>query len=101
VAKQADGACRAAIKTDAHSPGKATVNRSASGGRRWRCGKHLPAAGQGGNMKESDLPLVRGGKLPKEALHWLAEVEKHFSGTTRDIIVIRQKPISPSPREAK
>jgi len=52
-------------------------------------------------MKESDLPLVRGAKPSKEALHWLAEVEKHFSGTTRDIIVIRQKPISPSPREAK
>ena len=52
-------------------------------------------------MKEGDLPLVRGGKLPKETLHWLAEVEKHFPGTTRDIIVIRRKPISPSPREAK
>ena len=49
-------------------------------------------------MKEGDLPLVRGGKLPQEALHWLAEVEKHFPGTTRDIIVIRQKPISPSTR---
>ena len=57
------------------------------------------AAGQRGNMKEGDLLLVRGGKLPKEALHWLAEVEKHFPGTTRDIIVIRRKPISPSPRE--
>jgi len=52
-------------------------------------------------MKEGDLLLVRGGKLPKEALHWLAEVEKHFPGTTRDIIVIRRKPISPSPRETK
>jgi hypothetical protein len=51
-------------------------------------------------MKEGDLPLVRGGALPKEALHWLAEVEKHFPGTTRDIIIIRRKPISPSPREA-
>ena len=52
-------------------------------------------------MKEGDLPLVRGGKLPKEAVHWLAEVEIHFPATTRDIVVIRQKPISPSPREAK
>jgi len=52
-------------------------------------------------MKEGGLPLVRGGKLPKETLHWLAEVEKHFPGTTRDTIVIRRKPISPSPREAK
>jgi hypothetical protein len=57
-----------------------------------------PSAGQGGNVKEGDLPLVRGGKLPKEAPRWLAEVEKHFPGTTRDIIVIRQKPISRSTR---
>lgn len=45
-------------------------------------------------MKEGDLPLVRGGKLPKGALHWLAEVEKRFPGATRDIIVIRRKPIA-------
>jgi hypothetical protein len=29
-------------------------------------------------MKEGDLPLVRGGKLPKEALHWLEESKKIF-----------------------
>jgi hypothetical protein len=49
-------------------------------------------------MKERDLPLVRGGKLPKQALRWLADVEKHFPGATRDIIVVRQKPFSPLPR---
>jgi hypothetical protein len=49
-------------------------------------------------MKERDLPLVRGDKLPKQALRWLAEVEKHFPDTTKDIILIRQKPVSPLPR---
>jgi len=52
-------------------------------------------------MKEIDLTLVRGGKLPKEALRWLAEVEKYFPGTTKDIIVIRQKPISSLPRSGE
>jgi hypothetical protein len=52
-------------------------------------------------MKEIDLPLVRGGKLPKEALRWLAGVEKYFPGTTKDIIVIRQKPISSLPRNGE
>jgi len=42
-------------------------------------------------MKESDLPLVRGGKLPAEALPWLAEVERVFPGATKDIIVVRTK----------
>ena len=51
-------------------------------------------------MKEGDLPLVRGGTLPKEALHWLAEVERVFPGATKDIILVR-KPISASPRETK
>jgi hypothetical protein len=40
-------------------------------------------------MKESDLPLVRGGKLPKEALPWLEEVERVFPGSTQDIIIVR------------
>jgi hypothetical protein len=40
-------------------------------------------------MKESDLALVRGGKLPKEALRWLTEVEKYFPGTTKDIVIVR------------
>jgi hypothetical protein len=44
-------------------------------------------------MKRGDLPLVRGGKLPEEALRWLAEVERVFPGATKDIIVVR-KPIS-------
>jgi hypothetical protein len=50
------------------------------------------------SMKASELTLVRGGKLPKQALHWLSEVEKHFPGATKDIIVVRQKPISSLPR---
>jgi hypothetical protein len=47
-----------------------------------------------------DFRLVRGGKLPKEALPWLEEVERLFPGATKDIIIVR-KPNSPSPREAK
>ena len=50
-------------------------------------------------MKESDLPLVRGGKILLAALRWLAEVERVFPGTTKDLIIVRQKPISPSARE--
>ena len=41
-------------------------------------------------MKESDLPLVRGGKLPRGALKWLEEVERSFPGATKDLILIRQ-----------
>ena len=52
----------------------------------------------GENMKESDLPLVRGGKIPPAALRWLAEVERVFPGAAKDLILIRQKPISPSTR---
>jgi hypothetical protein len=48
-------------------------------------------------MKESELPLVRGGKIPAAALRWLAEVERVFPGTTKDIISVR-KPNSLSPR---
>jgi len=47
-------------------------------------------------MKETDFPLVRGGKIPKEALLWLAEVERVFPGATKDIIIVR--PASPFPR---
>src|SRR5262249_19621145 len=49
-------------------------------------------------LKEADFPLVRGGKIPRAALLWLAEVERVFPGTTKDIIIVRQKPISPTPR---
>jgi hypothetical protein len=42
-------------------------------------------------MKASDIPLVRGGALPQEALRWLEEVERVFPGTTKDIVII-QKP---------
>jgi hypothetical protein len=45
----------------------------------------------------NDFPLVRGGKIPPAALRWLAEVERIFSSTTKDIILIR-KPNSLSPR---
>jgi hypothetical protein len=40
-------------------------------------------------MSPNDFPLVRGGKLPKEALRWLAEVERVFPGATKDIIIVR------------
>jgi hypothetical protein len=51
-------------------------------------------------MKQSDLPLVRpiGARLSPEALQWLAEVERVFPGTAKDLIIVR-KPISSSPRE--
>jgi hypothetical protein len=51
-------------------------------------------------IKQSDLPLVRpiGARLSPEALQWLAEVERVFPGTTKDLIIVR-KPISSSPRE--
>jgi hypothetical protein len=51
-------------------------------------------------LRRGNFPLVRGGTLPPEALGWLAEVERVFPGTTKDIILVR-KPNSPSPREAK
>lgn len=49
-------------------------------------------------MKERYLPLVRGGKIPAVALRWLIELERIFPGVGRDIIIVRQKPISPSTR---
>ena len=52
-------------------------------------------------MKEINVPSVRGGKLPKQALRWLAEVEKHFPGTTKDIVIVRQEPISSLPRNGE
>jgi hypothetical protein len=39
-------------------------------------------------LKEADFPLVRGGKIPKGALRWLAEVERVFPGATKDIIIV-------------
>jgi hypothetical protein len=47
-------------------------------------------------MKESDFPLVRGGKIPKEALRWLTEVERVFPSATKDIIIVHHEPISSS-----
>ena len=53
------------------------------------------------------FPLVRDGLawrekcVPPDALPWLAEVERLFPGATKDIIIVRQKPISPLPRGAK
>jgi hypothetical protein len=37
-----------------------------------------------------NFPLVRGGKIPPAALRWLAEVERVFPGTTKDIIIVRK-----------
>jgi hypothetical protein len=48
-------------------------------------------------MTFGGFPLVRGGKLPVAARRWLAEVERIFPGTTKDIILVR-KPNSLSPR---
>jgi hypothetical protein len=52
-------------------------------------------------MKVSDIPLVRGGELPQEALRWLEEVERVFPGTTKDLITIRTKPISANTARAE
>ena len=43
-------------------------------------------------MRQSDLPLVRpiGTKLSPQALRWLAEVERVFPGTTKDIVTVRK-----------
>jgi hypothetical protein len=46
-------------------------------------------------INERDFPLVRGGKFPKEALRWLAEVERVFTGATKDIIIIRNSSSAP------
>ena len=51
-------------------------------------------------MSPNDFPLVRGGKIPKEALRWLAEVERVFPGATKDIIIIRHSSSAPL-REAE
>jgi hypothetical protein len=51
-------------------------------------------------MKEGDFPLVRGGKIPKEALSWLAEVDRFFPGATKDIIMVRNSSSAPL-REAE
>jgi hypothetical protein len=50
-------------------------------------------------MKQRDLPLVRGGKLPQRALDWIAHVAKYFPGAERDIIVIRRTSSSSSRTE--
>jgi hypothetical protein len=47
-------------------------------------------------LRETDLPLLRGGKIPPAALPWLAEVERVFPGATNDIVIVRHKPVSSS-----
>ena len=51
-------------------------------------------------MKQSDLPLVRpiGVRLPPEALRFIARVAQLFPGSERDLILVRLKPTSPTPR---
>jgi hypothetical protein len=44
--------------------------------------------------------LVRGGKIPKGALRWLAEVERVFPGATKDTIIVRHSSSAPL-REAE
>jgi hypothetical protein len=51
-------------------------------------------------MTTARFPLVRGGKIPKEALLWLVEVERVFPGTTKDIIIVRNSSSAPL-REAE
>jgi len=51
-------------------------------------------------MKESDFPLVRDGGIPREALRWLAEVERVFPGATKGIIIVRNSSSAPL-REAE
>jgi len=46
-------------------------------------------------LKQADFRLVRGGKVPKGALRWLAEVERVFPGATTDIIIIRNSSSAP------
>jgi hypothetical protein len=54
-------------------------------------------------MKQSDLPLVRpiGAGLSPAALQWLAEVERAFPAATKDIVTVRRKPTSPTPRDGE
>jgi hypothetical protein len=51
-------------------------------------------------MPPNKFPLARGSKLPKEALPWLAEVERVFPGATQDIIIVRTSSSAPL-REAE
>jgi hypothetical protein len=51
-------------------------------------------------MKEADFPLVRGGKIPKGALRFLAQMERVFPGSTNDIIIVRNSSSAPL-REAE
>jgi hypothetical protein len=43
-----------------------------------------------GVAQASMFPLVRGGKIPPEALRFLAEVERLFPGATKDLILVRK-----------
>jgi hypothetical protein len=51
-------------------------------------------------MKESDFPLVRGGRIPPAALRWLAAVERVFPGATKDIVIVQNSSSAPL-REAE
>jgi hypothetical protein len=51
-------------------------------------------------VNNRDFPLVRGGKLPREALPWLAEVERVFPSATKNIIIVRNSSSAPL-REAE
>jgi hypothetical protein len=51
-------------------------------------------------LKETDFQLVRGSKIPKEALRFLAEMERVFPGSTKDIIIVRRSSSAPL-REAE
>ena len=49
----------------------------------------------------TDFPLIRGGKIPPAALRFIAEVERIFPGATKDMIMVRRKPTSPTPRDGE
>jgi hypothetical protein len=52
-------------------------------------------------IKASDLPLVHdAGKLTKEMLAWLTEVERVFPGSTKDIVIIRKPNAASTARAA-
>jgi len=61
---------------------------------------HPGTPGGDGAMKEADVPLVRGGKLTEEMIAWIDRISKHFPGVEKELITIREKPITPpSPRQ--
>jgi hypothetical protein len=58
---------------------------------------------RGKTIKQSDLPLVRPlrAKLSPGALRFITEVERVFPGATKDIIIVRRRPTSPTPRDGE